>query len=64
MNKLNLHYCYWLSGKFAEKLSVWGILGFFISMSTVIFYIVQVVPLEQKIKYAQQNKVAQNLLKD
>ena len=64
MNKLNLHYCYWLSGKFAEKLSVWGILGLLISMSCLVFYLVQVVPLEQKIKFSQQNTVAQNLLQD
>lgn len=64
MNKLNLHYCYWLSGKFAEKLSVWGILGFLIFLSSVIFYLVQVAPLEQKIKYTQQNMFAQNLLQD
>ena len=63
MNKLNLHYCYWLSGKFAEKLSVWGILGLLISMSCLIFYLVQVVPLEQKIKFAQQNTVAREYKK-
>ena len=64
MNKLNLHYCYWLSGKFVEKLSVWGMLGFLIFTSSVIFYLVQVVPLEQKIKFAQQNMFSQNILQD
>lgn len=60
MNKINLHYAYWLLIKFSEKLSVWGLLGISILVGSLIFYFIQVVPLQQKIDEAKQEKLTQD----
>ena len=60
MNKINLHYAYWLLIKSSEKLSVWGLLGISILVGSLIFYFTQIVPLQQKIDEAKQKKITQD----
>jgi Tfp pilus assembly protein PilO len=48
VNKIDIHYIYWLSGKLAKALGTWGLLGISIAITSCIFYFVQVLPINQK----------------
>ena len=60
MNKLDIHYCYWLLGRFAKTLGVWGLLGIVIILASSIFYFVDFMPTSKRLLQAQnelQNKL-------
>lgn len=60
MNKLNIHYGYWLLGRFAKTLGVWGLLGIVILLASSIFYLVDFMPTSKQLLQAQnelQNKL-------
>ena len=64
MNKLDIHYIYWLSGRFAKTLGVWGLLGIVIILSSSIFYFVNFLPTSKQLLEAQnelQNKLQNKL---
>ena len=60
MNKLNIHYWYWLLGRFAKTLGLWGLLGIIIILGSSIFYVVSFLPASEQLLEAQnelQNKL-------
>lgn len=60
MNKLDFHYVYWLLGRFAKTLGVWGLLGIAIILASSIFYFVNFLPTSKQLLQAQnelQNKL-------
>ena len=64
MNKLDIHYVYWLIGRFTKTLGVWGLLGIAIIVASGIFYIVNFLPTSQQLLQAQntlQNKLQNKL---
>ena len=60
MNKLDIHYCYWLLGRFAKTLGVWGLLGVILILASSVFYFVNFLPTSKQLLQAQnelQNKL-------
>lgn len=60
MSKLDIHYGYWLLGRFARTLGVWGLLGIVIILVSSIFYFVNFLPTSKQLLQAQyelQNKI-------
>lgn len=67
MKKLDIYYLYWLLGKAARVLGLWGLLGLGVVLGSIIFYIVKIEKLEQEIESAQYqlsntNKNATNIV--
>ena len=60
MNKLDIHYSYWLLGRLAKTLGVWGLLGIVVILASSIFYFVNFLPTSKQLLEAQnelQNKL-------
>ena len=60
MNKLDIHYVYWLSGRLSKTLGVWGLLGIVIILASSIFYFVNFLPASRQLLEVQnefQNKL-------
>ena len=60
MNKLDIHYVYWLSGRLSKTLGVWGLLGIVIILASSIFYFVNFLPTSRQLLEVQnelQNKL-------
>ena len=68
MNKLDIQDGYWLIGRFAKALGVWGLLGVAIILASSIFYFTRFLPTNQhllqvrnelqiKLKLAQKNEL-------
>ena len=70
MNKPDIHYGYWLLGRFAKTLGVWGLLGVILILASSVFYFVNFLPtskqllqaknelqskLQNKLEYTQKN---------
>jgi Tfp pilus assembly protein PilO len=53
VNKIDIHYIYWLIGKFAKALGFWGSLGLAILLASSIFYFANVLPSNQQLLQAQ-----------
>jgi Tfp pilus assembly protein PilO len=53
MKTFDLHYVYWLLGRLAKALSMWGLLGILLAVASGLFYLGSVVPAEQKLLQAQ-----------
>lgn len=53
MKKLDLYYFYWLLGRLAKLLGVWGLLGIAIIVASSTFYITNIVKAEQQLNLAQ-----------
>lgn len=62
VNKLDIHYWYWLLGRFAKNLGVWGLLGSIIILASSIFYFFNFVPTSKQLLQAQNQ--LQNKLED
>ena len=62
MNKLDIHYWYWLLGRFAKALGVWGLLGIVIILASSILYFVNFLPTSKQLLEAQNE--LQNKLED
>jgi Tfp pilus assembly protein PilO len=63
MNKLDIHDGYWLLGRLAKALGVWGLLGVAILLASSIFYVVNVLPTSKQLLQAQnalQTKLTQS----
>ena len=64
MNKLDIHYSYWLLGRLAKTLGVWGLLGIVVILASSIFYFVNFLPTSKQLLEAQnelQNKLQNKL---
>lgn len=60
MNKLHIHYFYWLLWRFARTLGIWGLLAIFIILASSVFYFVNFSPTSKQLLQAQnelQNKL-------
>ena len=60
MNKLDIHYSYWLLGRLAKTLGAWGLLGIVVILASSIFYFVNFLPTSKLLLEAQnelQNKL-------
>jgi Tfp pilus assembly protein PilO len=53
VNKIDIHNVYWLLGRFAKALGVWGLLGMAILLTSSIFYFVNVSASNQQLLQAQ-----------
>ncbi|MDP2071311.1 type 4a pilus biogenesis protein PilO [Methylotenera sp.] len=57
MKKLDLYYFYWLLGRFAKALNIWGLTGIVITIGCLLFYIAKIEKLGQQITAAQYELV-------
>ena len=53
MNRLDLYYLYWLLGRAARGLGLWGVLGFGVMVGCIVFYISTIRVMQQDIQSAQ-----------
>jgi Tfp pilus assembly protein PilO len=53
MKKLDLNHFYWLCGRFAKTIGVWGLLGIAITVASILFYMSKVVKVEQQLNSMQ-----------
>lgn len=53
MKNLDLYYFYWLLGRFAKKLTIWGLIGFVITIGSLLFYFAKIEKLDRQIRVAQ-----------
>ncbi|HYN53164.1 MAG TPA: type 4a pilus biogenesis protein PilO [Methylotenera sp.] len=56
-----LQYAHWLFGQFAKKLGVWGLLGVAILLASLVFYLTNIIKLEQQLSNAELNLAQQQL---
>ena len=53
MNKPDIHYGYWLLGRFAKALGIWGLLGIILIFSSSVFYFVNFLPTSKQLLQVQ-----------
>jgi Tfp pilus assembly protein PilO len=53
MNKLDMHYAYWLLSRLIKALGVWGVLGLALFLVSCVFYFTKVASTTQQLQQAQ-----------